>query len=192
MIENNDWDISYDIDDLIEPQNKKKNVFAKTPEEITRQYGQYEEWSKFRDKEPYDWIKEQGQYEPFWGYSKEAHIQFMNPDEYLNQIKLIPRNQVNKQHSKEHINQYKTNMEKGAKFPLPWLRYINNEITGQEGIHRVSAAKEIGVKKIPVAILDIDDNRKQSSYESEDIKTFDEIFNKKKKQNPFTFETELI
>ena len=183
MHNTDNWDISYDIDDLIEPQNKKKNVFAKTPQEITKEYVEHSDWVRISDKEPYDWIKEQGQYEPFFGYSKEAHIEFMGPDEYLNKTKLIQRNKINRELSKEHIHEYKSSMKQGAKFPLPWLRYINNEITGQEGKHRVTAAKEIGIEKIPVAILDIDDKRTSPSSFT---------YNEKKKQNPFTYQEELI
>jgi len=35
MYENDDFEVGFDIDDLIEPQNKKKNMFALTSKEVT-------------------------------------------------------------------------------------------------------------------------------------------------------------
>jgi len=199
-----DWDISYDIDDLIEPENKKKNPFAKTFKEISRPYRDPEDlWSKVTDREPYDWIEDtkENKHDIFFGHSKEAHVVLMSPDKYLKEwefaaIKKPEEAKRVQENAQAKIDIYKDAMNKGDKFPLPWLRYIDGGFTGQEGYHRANAAKQLGIEKIPVAILDIDTNRVRRQFTGPSFDSaengFAQLFGEKKKQNPFTYETELI
>jgi len=196
------WDISYDIDDLIEPSKAKKNPFAKTFKEISRPYKEPDDlWSKVSDREPYDWIEDtkEQKYDPFFEHSKEAHVELMSPDKYLKEwefaaIKKPEEAKRVQERAQQKIDIYKESMIKGDKFPLPWLRYIDGGFTGQEGYHRVNAAKQLGIEKIPVAILDINSNRVRRQFtEPSSENGLAQLFGEKqKKQNPFTFETELI
>ena len=51
-------------------------------------------------------------------------------------------------------------------------------------------AKELGVEKMPVVIVDEDPARYQNP--SEWVEKRDQEYSRKKKQNPFTYEEELI
>ena len=194
-----DWDISYDIDDLIEPENAKKNMFAKTYAEITPRfrgtgYG-------FPDTDQYSRL---GQY-PLNNsrFDAEAHIEFMSPDEFLKKSiwhgsKTGSESDFTPEYQKirnDDIIKYTRNARSGDKFPMPELRYDGDEYSGHSGRRRAITAKELGNEKIPVVIqkfakiLDpFSDPEVPNSWKN--INKRKEL--EEKKQNPFTFETELI
>jgi len=186
-----DWDISYDIDDLIEPQNKKKNMFAKTFNEITPNYQ-----TNKSAREPYEYLGDL-ELNPK-RYDAEAHIEFMTPDEYLKKARISSYQATDddlpedtKQFRRQNINQYKENATAGDKFPMPSLSYNFGQYMGQDGIRRVRAAKELGTEKIPVVVEDFgfgDYSNLRNSYKNIKQRRSTE----KKQQNPFTFEEELI
>jgi len=180
------FDITYDIDDLIEPKNKKKNIFAKTVKEIKEGYRDYYPYEVLGQSYP-EGI-EMGQDWQRLGKGREAHIEFMTPDEYLNSVGPMA-DKVNNERSRAQIEKYKKSAMAGNKFPLPYLDYREGTFSGQEGIHRAVMAKELKIEKIPVVKTDTDIGRYKDPnwYLKEQ-----EYYNKKKKQNPFTFEEELI
>lgn len=180
------FNIDYDIDDLIEPQNKKKNIFAKTVKEIKEGHRDYHPYEVLGQSNP-EGI-EMGQDWQRLGKGREAHIEFMSPDEYLNSVGLMSDKAKN-EHSIARIEKYKKAAMAGSKFPLPYLDYREGNFSGQEGIHRTIMAKELGIEKIPVVKIDTDVGRYKDPnwYLKEQ-----EYYNKKKKQNPFTFEEDLI
>lgn len=197
-----DWDISFDIDDLIEPENKKKNVFAKTPQEIMPDKGigidryVYEKlgYEKHMSKPMGEAYQRNTQ-----GY--ESHIEFMTPEDYLNSVGIMGNikeyktnktDEINikfdKKTGRERVNEYKQAMISGDKFPMPSIWYREGNFSGQEGIHRAVAAEELGIQKIPVVKIDQD---KKKYYNQENWWDIERKM-KTKTQNPFTFETELI
>ena len=52
--------------------------------------------------------------------------------------------------SGDKVKQYAELMKQGEKFPLPFLDFIDNL---QDGLHRVEAAKLLGINKVPVIII---------------------------------------
>ena len=90
---------------------------------------------------------------------KTATVVEMTPDEYIErtyrQIFKKPTERADAflevpQH-REDIAKYAEAMRDGDKFPLPYLDYVAGQ---QEGRHRAFAAKEAGIDKIPVVIID--------------------------------------
>ncbi len=96
---------------------------------------------------------------------KTATIVEMSPDEYIErtyrQIFKKPTEKsksfANIAETKKNISKYAKAMKDGEKFPLPYLDYTT---AGQEGRHRALAAKEAGIEKIPVVIIDDANNPK--------------------------------
>lgn len=50
----------------------------------------------------------------------------------------------------DKVELYAEKMKQGVKFPLPFLSYIDGL---QDGLHRVEAAKMIGIRSVPVAVI---------------------------------------
>ena len=81
----------------------------------------------------------------------------MSVEEYLSQAKqlltkswgsaTLDRAQTG---GSDKIARYAELMKNGTKFPLPYLDYIDKN---QQGMHRVEAAKSIGIKTIPVMVV---------------------------------------
>lgn len=107
--------------------------------------------------EDYDGFKKETSEFPYKKSIKsgEAYIAEMSPDEYLDRCKFqiykngtddsLYRN-VDKNLAKKYAHQ----MKDGVKFEMPYLDY---EDVSQEGRHRAIAAKEAGIKKMPVLII---------------------------------------
>lgn len=93
-------------------------------------------------------------------FNKEKNIKitktYMSTDEYINTAEsMLSKNYGNSTISRkitgnDKIEKYAELMRQGTKFPLPYLSYIDNL---QDGLHRVEAAKLIGIKSIPVLIV---------------------------------------
>lgn len=81
-----------------------------------------------------------------------VRVEYITPDEYFDMInqsiaEMIKIGAV----SKKKVNQYAKDMLSGDKFPVPYITIYNKGI-GQEGRHRVLAAKKINIDKIPLII----------------------------------------
>jgi len=166
----------YDIDDLIEPKNKKKNIFAKTWKDSK---GKGESWQYDRLGDTYD------QEGPIYGKAyernrkgREAHIEMMDPSEYF-EITGRPSYTL----ERDRIDKVKKNAMAGNKISLPWLEFEEGKYKsgGQEGHHRIKAAEELGAEKVPVVIANRDPRFMDKGWPMKPIEP-------KKKRNPFTYE----
>jgi hypothetical protein len=89
-----------------------------------------------------------------------TEIVFMTPDEYLKQAWEVTDGRLGGSYegwllsnrvSAEERAIYVADMKKGDKFPLP---YIDKDIGSQDGRNRALAAKEAGIEKIPVGVVE--------------------------------------
>lgn len=89
-----------------------------------------------------------------------TEIVFMTPDEYLKQAWEVTDGRLGGSYegwllsnrvSAEERAIYVADMTKGDKFPLP---YIDKDIGSQDGRNRALAAKEAGIEKIPVGVVE--------------------------------------
>lgn len=93
-------------------------------------------------------------------YAKEhgyngCFIASMSPDEYMDRCsKQIFSSPIEDVHdgmeNKDNVHKYAELMKNGTKFDMPYLDILNHS---QEGRHRAMAAKELGIKEIPVLYL---------------------------------------
>lgn len=90
---------------------------------------------------------------------KNIHVEIVDMDvsEYLSKAKALlstswgrPTLDRSETGGSEKISHYADLMRSGVKFPVPYLNYIDND---QQGMHRVEAARSIGVTTIPVMII---------------------------------------
>lgn len=84
-----------------------------------------------------------------------CYIAKMTPDEYMDRCsKQIFKEPIENVYSgmedKNNVKKYAELMKNGEKFDMPW---IDVKTQNQEGRHRALAAKEIGIKEIPVLYL---------------------------------------
>ena len=84
-----------------------------------------------------------------------AYISEMSPDEYMERCsKEVFENPIEDTYDgmdrKDDTNKYADMMKSGTKFDMPYLDVLNK---GQEGRHRALAAKQNGIKTIPVLYL---------------------------------------
>ena len=81
----------------------------------------------------------------------------MSPDEYIDAVVKgfsSTRENVVRERDTEKVERFAKKMEGGEKFPILTLDYTRNpKRVSQEGVHRSLAAKEIGVKEVPVLIV---------------------------------------
>jgi hypothetical protein len=187
----------YDIDDLIEPRKRgqpPRDPFAQRFEQVKKGHGEQYQYDIIGQFYPEPEIGRDYQ-QKYKG--REAHIEYMSPDEYMNKIGDIDVKSYLEYDSRrpipisrEKINLYKQDALRGDKFAMPWIEYKEGQYDGQEGRHRAIMAKELGVEKMPVVII----NRAPMRYEDPSgwAEVRDKEYSRKKKQNPFTFEEELI
>lgn len=102
-----------------------------------------------------DFLTEEGASYMLKAKGLKAYIAEMSPKEYLTRcakeiFKSTIENQV-RALSKENLPRYKGLMQSGTKFDMPVLNYAE---TTQEGRHRAYVANELGIKKIPVLIVE--------------------------------------
>ena len=184
----------YDIDDLIEPRKKgqpPRDPFAQVFDQVKKDHGNLWEYQVLGQESGYRTPKKQRQY-----YEKRkgerAHIEYMSPEDYFNKIdegfrSKVPANkqyEVNPQILDNYDNpDLKKAAMQGDKFAMPFIEYDEGEFYAQEGRHRAKMAKDLGVEKIPVVIID-----RKREYRGD----YDEDEEEEKKQNPFTYDEELI
>ena len=89
---------------------------------------------------------------------KTGEIVYMSPDEYIKRAILgfksigEPAENVEQTRNPELIDKYAQMMQDGTKFDMPILDYRDGYFS-QEGLHRAMAARKLGARDIPVAIL---------------------------------------
>jgi hypothetical protein len=187
----------YDIDDLIEPRKrgqKPRDPFAQSLDQINKGHGGIWEYQVLGQNSGYNSPRQQRLYhEKLKG--ERAHIEYMSPDEYFNKIDKGFRSNVpeHKQYEVEpqileNYNNPKLLIaaKRGDKFGMPYIEYNEGEFAEQEGRHRAKMAKDLGVEKMPVVIID-----KKREYRDPDFDMDDDI-HRKKKQNPFTYDDDEI
>lgn len=99
-------------------------------------------------KKPEYFAKEKG---------RKGKIVYMTPDEYLAKVEKGFDTTGPFYASPELVGKYAEAMKKGDKFPTLMLEYgKTGEKTSfrQEGIHRATAAKQVGIKKVPVLVVE--------------------------------------
>lgn len=72
----------------------------------------------------------------------QDHLTYMSPDEFLDRARPLKDTEENK----ETVSTFKKGMEKGHKFD-PLALYPDDQ---ENGRHRAKAAKQLGIKKVPV------------------------------------------
>lgn len=84
----------------------------------------------------------------------QGSIVQMSPDKYIEECisKIFKSNRTKVMGAvdSDTVTKYAELMKKGEKFPLPVLDYARGT---QEGRHRVLAAKELGISKVPVLLV---------------------------------------
>lgn len=99
----------------------------------------------------------------------EAHIELMTPNDYFNRCAEIQHTTYDKQFNfivPSKVEKYKEMMENGSKFDMPYLNYSD---ISQEGRHRVKAAMDLNVSKIPVLIITEKDDENEEGYTLDDM-----------------------
>jgi|SRR3972149_3615173 len=125
----------------------KKNIFAKKWDaDIMGESHPYNVLGQFHPKGI-----EAGKKWQLEGHQRKAEIVMMPPDEFLDIIPKIPESP---EEIKKQIKNMKKKAMKGKKFGMAWIEKKYGRITGHEGRHRVLLAKELGIEKIPVVVIE--------------------------------------
>lgn len=192
----------YDIDELIEPRKKgqkPRDPFAQVHSQVKEGHGESYQYDVIGQFYPEREIAREYQQKH---KGREAHIEYMSPDDYFKKIDQdINKFKANEglyaidggppyEATHEQVKKYKAAAMRGDKFAMPWIDYKKGEWTGQEGRHRALMAKELGVEKMPVVIVNEDLERYQEPRGW--VEKREKEYSRKKKQNPFTYEEELI
>jgi len=189
----------YDIDDLINPRKKGKaprDPFAQQFDQVKKGHGNTWEYQTLGQLGgDYRTPKQQREY-----YEKRkgerAHIEYMSPDAYFDRVDEGFKSRVPDDKQYEVRTQVPDNYRnpklkeaamRGDKFAMPFIEYDEGEFVSQEGRHRATMAKDLGVEKMPVVIID-----KKKEYRDSDYDDYADPKDKKKKQNPFTYDDEQI
>lgn len=83
-----------------------------------------------------------------------GEVTYMSPDEYLKAVTELQDSSEAMQQAiiqKSKVNELLHKMRHGVKLDMPYLSHVG--YGGQEGRHRVAAAKEYGCESIPVAVF---------------------------------------
>ena len=187
----------YDIDDLIEPRKRGKaprDPFAQQFGQVNKDHGNNWEYQVLGQNSGYKTPKQSRQY-----YEKvkgeRAHIEYMSPDNYFKKVDegFKSRTPMNKRHEMmPQIPEHYRNPDllkaakRGDKFSMPFIEYNEGEFADQEGRHRATMAKDLGVEEMPVVIID----RKREYRDPVFDDYIDPALQKKSKKNPFTFDDE--
>jgi len=183
-------DEEWDIDDLMEPETP--NPFAKKSSQVKKGKGesfQYEVLGHF-----YDDGGEVGRDYQKLSKGREAHVEMMSPKKYFDEIGQdidhFSSGTRDADGYRDNIEQYKKAAQRGDKFAMPWIEYKEGKYDGQEGRHRAAMAHELGVERMPVVVVNQDRERFHDHIEWGEVQ--EREYNRKKRQNPFTFEEDLI
>jgi hypothetical protein len=97
-----------------------------------------------------------------------ARVVNMSPEQYFDYCAKIQGTTYEQQFSylrKEVVDKLIGLMDGGVKMDMPYLNFIKGE-TSQEGRHRTKAAMDLGIKSIPVLVID---DREREEEESENV-----------------------
>lgn len=92
----------------------------------------------------------------YFDNNENTKIVEMTPDEYIDKSSEglgISVEEIIESRKNKNLEKIKEKFENGEQFNIPYLHYQNNDFN-QDGLHRAIAVKELGDKKLPVAILD--------------------------------------
>ena len=153
-IENEISDIYEQIQKLKDKEfeNQGGNIYKGTlPRESTKD--SYECFNLDTNEYHQDYL-ENIDYAKSKGYNG-AFIAEMSPDEYMDRCsKEIFKDPIEDVYDgmekKDNVNKYADMMKSGTKFDMPYIDTLNKN---QEGRHRALAAKQLGIKSIPVLYL---------------------------------------
>jgi hypothetical protein len=85
---------------------------------------------------------------------RKAEIKWLSPEEYLKLADRVIEEKENTTEEKRYVKDLTQSALRGDKFAMPWLEYDSQmKVTGQEGAHRARMAKELGIAKIPVVVV---------------------------------------
>ena len=132
-------------------------------------------------------ISQQSEYE-------SVKVEYMSPDEYINRIKAgfwnnLPTDkklqyrstegywdqEVSKRLVSSKAMTYARAALKGSKFPMPYLKYdLDDGHMTQEGHHRAQAAKILGIKSIPVCMVNDEYSNRETDFDAEQEELKDE------------------
>jgi hypothetical protein len=89
-----------------------------------------------------------------------AEVVDMSPEQYFKYCAEIQKTTYEEQFSylrKEVVDKIIGLMDNGVKMDMPYLNFVKND-TSQEGRHRAKAAMDMGIKSIPVLVIDNKEN----------------------------------
>lgn len=144
-------EIEAKLDELKDKEFQKQYKEYDLPKEYTRNSN---ECFKLDTNEYHQDYLENLDYAKKHGYNG-CFIASMSPDEYMDRCsKEVFKSPIEDTYSgmenKHNVENYANLMKKGTKFDMPYLDVLKHE---QEGRHRAMAAKELGIKEIPVLYL---------------------------------------
>jgi hypothetical protein len=103
--------------------------------------------------------------DPSYALTKNRPIQLvkMSPDKYIEEVAkgfssygntVTPQDLIN-QRTNSNMLKIMDDMKAGSKFPTPFIEYPKGRSINQEGLHRAVAAKNLGIKEMPVYLQQI-------------------------------------
>jgi hypothetical protein len=105
-----------------------------------------------------------------------GEIELMSKEDYFKECARLQNTSYSDQFKyiiPDKVEKISVNMARGVKYDLPYLNYVSRD---QEGRHRVMAASQLGQVKIPVLILDKEEEVNRGTL-SEMIGIWDDLVN---------------
>lgn len=138
-------------DMIVKMQSKSPSFLEDKPTGEGREWENYFSNESFNAKEI---LKYPGYHEAF--KNQTARIVFMTPDEYFEQSGKSRSKPQTADEEKRDIVESKMQplrdaVKNGKILPMPYIDFVGNS---QEGRHRAMLAKELGLKEIPVALIE--------------------------------------
>ena len=106
-----------------------------------------------------------------------AEVVNMSPEQYFKYCAQIQGTTYDQQFSylrKEVVDKLIGLMDGGVKMDMPYLNFVKGE-TSQEGRHRTKAAMDLGIKRIPVLIIDNKEDEEGENNLSSKIGVWDDL-----------------
>jgi len=120
-------------------------------------------------------VKEKGVIQWIKPITLLGEVEWMSPDEYIRRIH-ISKKMTSKElkeyrkraikhgakgileyppYSPESMKHWKAQVDQGKQIDMPWIEYDDRGlVSSQEGYHRILLAKEMGLKQVPVVIIE--------------------------------------
>lgn len=103
--------------------------------------------------------------DPSYALRKNRPIQLvkMSPDKYIEEVakgfsaygNIVTPQDLIDQRTNSNMLKIMDDMKSGNKFPTPFIEYPKGRSISQEGLHRAVAAKNLGIKEMPVYLQQI-------------------------------------